>query len=208
VRLRPGGERRLSEGLLVRSAFVHEQTARRLVHALKYRGLVAAAEVLAVAMAPLLDPGTRVLVPVPRTISRRWRYGVDSGLELAEAVGRRTGLPVVRALRAGWWHRARAAPRDAIRGHPRFRPVVFAGPGAMLIDDVLTTGATLTAARRTLQCCSGALTATAAVWDWATGSNPTDGRSRRYSGRTGLRPIEHGSDGAGPQPRAASFHSS
>ena len=41
------------------------------------------ARLLGRAMAPLLDPAPPALVPVPRAMLRRWRYGVDPGPELA-----------------------------------------------------------------------------------------------------------------------------
>jgi len=157
-----GGERRLPDGVLVRSAFAHWGTARLLVHRLKYGAHPAAAAVLAAAMAAALPTGATTLVPVPRALLRRWKYGVDPALELARALGRATGLPVARALAAAWWHPRRAGRADAKRGVPRFRAVAVAPAGAVLIDDVVTTGATLRAAAATLAGVRLALTATAA----------------------------------------------
>jgi len=143
--LAAGGEVRLACGLLVAGPFAHEGTARLLVHRLKYGAFPAAAGPLAAAMGPLAE-GSSALVPVPRARVRRWRYGVDPALELARRIAALTGVPVVRALAAGWWHPARAGPGERRRGVPRFRRMCSPPHGAVLVDDVLTTGATLAAA--------------------------------------------------------------
>jgi len=146
----------------VRSAFVHRGTARLLVHRLKYGGQAAAATLLAAAMAPAVPVGATALVPVPRAWSRRWRYGVDPAVELARALGRVLALPVLPALAPAWWHRRRAGLAGAKRGIPRFRPVRATPAGAVLVDDVVTTGATLRAAAAALGGPCAAVTATAA----------------------------------------------
>jgi predicted amidophosphoribosyltransferase len=161
ARLEPVGSRRLPGGTVVRSAGRHAGAARRLVHLLKYRGHVGVARVLAGAMADLMDPRARVLVPVPRTLVRLWRYGIDPAAELAEALGALTELPVMRALWRPLWWPPRAGPAPQLRGEPRFRlrrPVV----GAVLIDDVVTNGRTLGAAAEALGGAVSAVTATSA----------------------------------------------
>jgi predicted amidophosphoribosyltransferase len=158
-----GGQRRLAGGVLVRSAYDHRGTARLLVHRLKYGGHAAAAALLAEAMVALLPTGTAVLVPVPRARLRRWRYGVDPALELARALGRRQGVPVAAALAPEWWHRRRAGPAGVHRGLPRFRLIRPVPGGAVLVDDVVTTGATLRAAAAALGRPVPAVTATSAL---------------------------------------------
>lgn len=149
--LAPAPERVLTDGLLVRAPFGHEAAARTLVRSLKYRGLLDVAGFFAAAMVPLLPTSVTALVPVPRAAVRRLRFGVDPAAELAAALGRLTGLPVVNALRAPvWW------PRHAGRNRERRREVGFTGrmpvrSSAVLIDDVATTGATLSAARAGLK---------------------------------------------------------
>ncbi len=143
--LAPAAERRVG-AVTVRPAFVHDGAARTLVLRLKYAGLAAAAEPLAAAMAPLVPSGATGLVPVPRVTARRWSYGVDPALELARSVGRRCGLPVLHALRAPVWVRHRAGRAGRRRGDPAFTRVLDIPPGGVLVDDVVTSGATLAAA--------------------------------------------------------------
>lgn len=141
--LRPGPRWRVSSGVLVGAAWSHGGAARRLVHRLKYEGLAAAAGPLAEAMARLLPAGAPALVPVPRARLRRARFGIDPAGTLAAAISRLTGVPLARDLKPGlWWPRHATRVRDG-RGPPRFSAVPAPVPGAVLIDDVATTGATL-----------------------------------------------------------------
>jgi predicted amidophosphoribosyltransferase len=145
---------------LVRSAHVHAGPARALVHGLKYRGIAAAAGILAEAMSPLVPDGT-VLVPVPRVTWRLIRYGVDPARELALELSRRTGSRVASPLRAPLWGRPRAGREHGFA--PGFRvTATAAGLPVLLVDDVVTTGATLAAAAHLLPGVYGAVTATAA----------------------------------------------
>jgi len=151
----------LPSGLCVIAAFSHEGAARRLVHRLKYEGMVTAADVLSEAMALLLPAGTAALVPVPRATLRRMRYGTDQARTLARLVGARAGVPVVSALRAEMWWPAHAGSSRAARRSPRFRGVAKVPRDSVLVDDVFTTGVTLAAAAEAIGV-SRALTATRA----------------------------------------------
>lgn len=142
--MQPAGEVRLPSGLLVRSLLFHDGPVRSAIHALKYRGVDRVAAGLAPLMVDLLPAEAAALVPVPRSIPRRARFGIDPGRALAAALARATALPVADILRAPLLHRSqlRVRRRDGLR----FRAVSPAPHGAVLVDDVLTTGSTLSAA--------------------------------------------------------------
>jgi predicted amidophosphoribosyltransferase len=135
----------------------YDGTARTLVHALKLRGMVAAADLMAAQIAAVAPPAMLadgVLVPVPGHPRRRRRRGFDQAERIAAALGRRAALPV-----AGCLSRAGAAPPQAGAGRgQRLRrvggmiAVTGVAPGrAVLVDDVHTTGATLDACARALR---------------------------------------------------------
>ncbi|MFO7547437.1 MAG: hypothetical protein R6X29_01010 [Acidimicrobiia bacterium] len=146
---------------MVRSAFEHAGAARSIVHRLKYEGIVEAAVWLAVVLGPLL-PDAECLVPVPRAMVRRVRYGADPAVLLASALTKATGIPVVDALTPPLY-----APRHAGRGRRQRPPPRFSlrrrVAAAVLVDDVLTTGSTLASAERTIGSSNviGAVVATA-----------------------------------------------
>ena len=151
--LQRGGEVRLKSGLLVRALLVHDGPIRNAVHAMKYQGADRVATGLAPLMADLLPAGATALVPVPRSLPRRARFGSDPGRTLATALARIAGLPVADVLRAPLLHRSQLRSRR--RGGLRFRSVARPPGGAVLVDDVLTTGATLSSAAGA---CQGAVT--------------------------------------------------
>lgn len=157
--MRPAGPIVTPGGLPVRSWLVHEGPARVLVHRLKYEGIGAVATLAAAALEPMIPPGTTSLVPLPRVVARRARYGVDPARELASALSRRTGIPVVDALAAPAWEPRRAGLKRSERSGTRFglRRAVTA---PLLVDDVVTTGRTLDSAVTALGGAKGALTVT------------------------------------------------
>jgi len=158
--LQPASDRLAGDRVLVAPALRHTGAARTLVHRLKYQGVAAAAVVLARRMVERLPTDARALVPVPRVRLRRWRFGVDSGPELARALRSLTGLEVVHALTPPLWVRRRAGGVDQRRGEPRFRAGAAVG-GAIIVDDVITSGATIVAAAAALGGSAVAVTATA-----------------------------------------------
>ena len=145
--LRAAPEVTVAPGLVGVAGFQHEGTARRLVHALKYRAVVAAVEPLAEAMAARLPSTATALVPIPRARFRAFRYGVDPAALLAAAIARRTGLAIVDAVQPRWWWRRHAGRARGQRSTISFAATGEPVPrGSALVDDVLTTGATARAA--------------------------------------------------------------
>lgn len=144
--MRRATELRLRSGVLVRPLFLHEGPIRSAVHALKYRGADRVAEVLAPFLVGLLPGDASVLVPVPRALARTIRYGIDPGRVLAREIARVAGLPVADVLRAPVVRRSQLRERRA--NGLGFRSAGRTPPNAVLVDDVLTTGATMTAAAR------------------------------------------------------------
>ncbi|MFN3651215.1 MAG: ComF family protein [Armatimonadota bacterium] len=146
----------------VRSAGYHAGPLRSAVLRLKFERKVALLDPLAELLAAELEshlPAWRAdaLLPVPIHWLRRLERGFNQSELLAEEVARRTGLPLSRALR-----RVRKTPHQV--GLPRERRQenlvgAFAvSPGEtvggrrfVLLDDVRTTGATLTECARTLR---------------------------------------------------------
>lgn len=142
-----------------RSAVWLDAVARPMVHHLKYEGLAHAATDIARSMARLMRaPAGGLLVPVPLSRRRRRRRGYNQAAAIAHALAGPWRLPVAedvltRARETGTQttlspaERLRnmaaafaAAPPERARGVrelPR--------PPIILVDDVLTTGATLVA---------------------------------------------------------------
>lgn len=143
-----------------RYAFVLEPPADDLVHALKYEGWKELAEPMGRALALLAPPEgweEAVLVPVPTTARRLARRGYDQAELLARKVAAVRGVPLAQALaRLG-----DAGSQTALSPQERrdnVRHAFAPGPGAgevhgarvLLVDDVLTTGATASEAALTL----------------------------------------------------------
>lgn len=146
-----------------RSACVLEPPASALVHQLKYRGWRALAEPMAECMSVVeLPTDVReeavTVVPVPTTASRRRERGYNQTDLLARAFARRTGRLVCSVLErtgaAATQTRLRPAARGtnvtgAFRVRECFAHIVPEGY-FLLLDDVLTTGATAVECARVL----------------------------------------------------------
>jgi len=140
----------------------YDGVARELVGALKFRGALPLAGLMAAQMAANLPADLRAraregrlaVVPVPAQPRRRRRRGFDPAGALAGELAERLGVPVEACLRrrdrtarqVGMGRRARRAPGrlDIVLQAPATGPV-------LLVDDVHTTGATLEACARALR---------------------------------------------------------
>ena len=136
----------------VATALPFEGVARQVVLGLKYRNRRAVARHLARFMVRRLHLGTVDLVTwAPTSPARARARGFDQAELLARAVARELGVPCRRLLYrshgASQTGRSRAQRLDG----PSFRArPPRAGLRVLLVDDVVTTGATLLAARDAL----------------------------------------------------------
>lgn len=128
--------------------------AREVVHGLKYARRLSLAGVAADAMLRALPPHELgdALVPVPAGPLRwRWR-GFDPAEEIALALGGQAGLPVVDCLRRARGRRQVGRRRsDRLADPPRVWRTQDCARRILVVDDVWTTGATLSACARALR---------------------------------------------------------
>jgi ComF family protein len=128
----------------------YEGVLRELIHLFKYGRVRPLAAPLGQFLASAIprDQSFDAVVPVPLHWRRRWERGFNQSALLAQAVARRYGLTVVAALRR---QRATAAQAGLTNARRREnvaaafavrRNKVVAGRRILLIDDVMTTGAT------------------------------------------------------------------
>jgi ComF family protein len=147
-----------------RSAVILESPADRLVHALKYEGWRELAGALAERMALVELPddtsnGRPLVVPVPTTAKRMRRRGYNQAALLAERYAALRHLEYFPALvRAGQGGSQVSLHPSQRRSNVRgsFAPApgaesAVAGRPVILVDDVLTTGATVCEAAESLE---------------------------------------------------------
>jgi ComF family protein len=153
---RLSGEPALLSWVPVWAPVAYSGPARDLVRALKFRGAIALADTMAGQIVANAPPGVLhdvTVVPVPLHPRRERSRGYNQATVIAEAIGRRAGLAVADCL-------ARSGPSVTQVG--RDRAARKAGPvgsislsgdapeRVLLVDDVVTTGATLGACRTAL----------------------------------------------------------
>ncbi len=145
-----------------RAVALYDGAARQLVHRLKFGDRLELAKgmgrMMAAAGGELLREND-VIVPVPLHRTRAWTRRFNQATELGRVIARHSGLPLDISLLV----RRRATPtqvgltraqrRDNLQGAfevPGEARLAVEGRRILLVDDVLTTGATANAAARVL----------------------------------------------------------
>jgi ComF family protein len=134
----------------------YEGVLRQLIHLYKYGRVRTLSQPLSGLLLQALprDEVFDATVPVPLYWRRRWQRGFNQAELLARGLARHTGIPVVKAL-----GRVRQTPTQAgLSNSARrqnvakaFRSRSVPGKRILLIDDVMTTGATAAACAAALK---------------------------------------------------------
>jgi ComF family protein len=149
----------------------YEATLRRLIHLFKYDQVRPLARPLGALLARAIPREHRfdLIVPMPLHWKKRWSRGYNQAELLAREVARRWGVPVKRIVR-------RVKPTDPQAGLSNSKRRLnvrgafqvskradLKGLRVLLIDDVLTTGATASACASALKRAGASHVAVAAV---------------------------------------------
>ncbi|MBN1824433.1 MAG: ComF family protein [Endomicrobiales bacterium] len=146
----------------IRSACRYEGLVRGLVHKFKYKGRAYIDEYFGRLMTEVferekLSGEIDAIVPVPMHPLKKYVRGYDQSELLAAKISRKTGKRVLNALR----RKKRTKPQFALKKNERNRnvegsfacvaPEEVSRKGILLVDDVVTTGATIEECAKTLK---------------------------------------------------------
>jgi ComF family protein len=142
----------------------YEGTLRELVHLFKYSGVRPLARTFGKLLAQALPRETTfdVIIPMPIHWLKKWQRGFNQSELLAREIGKKWNVPVQNVIRrkkatrpqAGLTNAKRRANMQGafqIAGGKATRGKPLAGMRVLLVDDVVTTGATASACARVLK---------------------------------------------------------
>ncbi len=149
----------------------YEAYAKKLVRVLKYHFATEAAKIMATAMAevlPFLEPSRPLLVPIPTATSRRRTRGFDQSELLAKHIAAKTGWKMGSVLtRRGQSRQVGSKKAQRLTQLQNAlvvrRPAEVKNQHVIVVDDVVTTGATIEAAAQALRA-AGASSVNAVVF--------------------------------------------
>jgi ComF family protein len=160
-------------GFVARAAWLYDERATLVVHALKYRERPGLANAVGAEMARALPAGYRadLVLEVPLHDARRRERGYNHAAALADALAEAVATPRL----PGALMRVRptmpqarlgpAARRANVAGAFRVRrPSALSGRSVIIVDDVLTTGATLEACLASLHAAGARAMGVALAW--------------------------------------------
>lgn len=138
---------------------VYDGKLRDLIHLFKYGKVRSLSRPFGRLLIGALPLGMRfdAVVPMPMHWLRRWKRGFNQAELLGRAVARHAGVPLVEALRRTRMAAAQAGlsssqrRRNVAGSFGIDRPGAIRGQHVLLVDDVLTTGATARAAAGVLK---------------------------------------------------------
>ena len=144
----------------------HSETAN-IIYGLKYKDRPMIGEVMGrMAAKELLPSGffdeIDGVVPVPLTFWRQWGRGYNQSMEIARGISEITGLPIYNkavkrnVFKGSQTRRGRWERNESVEGAFELRDGnAVSGKHLLLIDDVVTTGATIIACAKALTEASG-----------------------------------------------------
>lgn len=138
---------------------MYEGSLRSLIHLFKYSGMKPLSAPLAELLGRVIPPEEEfdAVVPVPLHWKKQWERGFNQSELLARRLAKQRHIPMLRALKrkrstatqaglASASRRRNVAGAFVVRGN-----AALAGKKLLLIDDVMTTGATASACAAALK---------------------------------------------------------